>query len=152
MNIQAKLAGVFGLNAAIWLPLLLGLAGVLVCAWGGYAWLAPQWGPPLAALAIGAGLLLIAAGLGAWLRRQVAPPAPAPAAATNPPAAGDNLPVSSADEALEWARAHPRAVLVAGGIAGLLVASSPTLRRVAGQALGPLAAKAGSKAVSQLLD
>lgn len=151
MNIKAKLAGVFGLNAAVWLPLLLGLAGLLACAWGCYAWLAPQWGQPLAALTTGIGLLLIAAGLSAWLHRQVTPPAP-PTAEEAPSTAGDSLPAYRTDEVLEWARAHPRAVLVAGGIAGLLVASSPALRRAAGQALGPAATKAGSKVVSQLLD
>lgn len=152
MNIKAKLTGVFGLHAAVWLPLLLGLAGVLACAWGGYAWLAPRWGEPLAALTIGTGLLVIATGLGIWLRRQVATPAPQTTTDNTPPASGDTLPIYSADEALEWAKAHPRAVLIASGIAGLLVASSPALRRAAAQALGPAAAKAGSKAVSQLLD
>lgn len=156
MNIQAPLARLFTLNSLVWLPVLVGIAGLLFCAWAAYGALAPLWGQPLASLITGAGLLLFAAGLGWWLVRRLG--APTPVASEGRQEVAEQAPAEQAlrpvvgDATTEWVRDNTGLAAVAALAAGAILATSPGTRRLVTRALLPLAVRGISKAVDPQSD
>lgn len=151
MNVKARLAELFTLNGLIWLPLLIGIAGVLGCAAAGYLALAPIWGPAWAALCAGLGLLMVA-GVLTWLvSRRLAVPPPQPVEegqAGQAPTAWQPW----ADEAASWVRTHQSEALLGAAAAGALLAASPTARRALSRTVAPLVMRGATQLISTLSD
>ncbi|GGJ81731.1 hypothetical protein GCM10007426_08440 [Alloalcanivorax dieselolei] len=143
VKLRGMLAGLFSLNAMIWLIMLISLAALLSLTAAAWIALTPPLGAALAALISGAGLLVVAAALGYGLvranrpdpaRDEAPPPAPSPTESV----LESGLRPLVGDQTLEWARRNSGLLMIGAFTAGVAIAASPTLRRALTQVAGPV--------------
>lgn len=158
MGIKAKMATAVIAHTALWLAMLVALAGILFCAWGIYQLLAATaLGGGVAALIVGVlliGLVVLVA------RIAVARQNPSRQAAVEtdkPREPADNMleqqlrPVLG-NRATDWTRQNT-GVAVAGAVTiGLVLAASPRLRSFLVGAVGPLATRKAMQAAQRFMD
>ncbi len=143
VKLRGMLAGLFSLNAMIWLIMLISLSALLSLTAAAWIALTPPLGAALAALISGAGLLVVAAALGYGLVRanrtgpaqdDTPPPAPSPTESV----LESGLRPLVGDQTLAWARRNSGLLMIGAFAAGVAIAASPTLRRALTQVAGPV--------------
>ncbi|MGB7755680.1 MAG: hypothetical protein WBL23_06420 [Salinisphaera sp.] len=144
MSVKSKVAAAVSLHMMAWLAMLIALAGIVFLALGVFWLIAPPLGPGIAALIVGGGLLglilvmtlfgLLIAKTRGKAKRVVAHRSP------------DNrieeqLRPVIGDRATEWAKANTGITVVGALSAGVLLAASPSMRRLIYDAARPLIAR-----------
>lgn len=140
------------LNMALWLIMLLLLAGLLCCAGAIYLALAAVWPQALAALVAGVVLLGVCTtlALAAWLAVRRRPePQPAAQESDNSQPVEGSVRAVVGDQAINWARDNTGLAIAGAVAAGAVLGASPGLRRSIMRISRPVAQRAFEQAVKQ---
>lgn len=143
------------LHMIAWLFMLIALAGIVFLALGVFWLIAPSLGPGLAALIVGGGLLgvivllvlfgvIIASARGKAKKKM--------AQRTPDNRIEEQLRPMIGDRATEWAKANTGLTVVGALSAGVLIAASPSMRRLIYDAARPLIARKALQAMQGLSD
>lgn len=141
MSPKIAIAKLFAANGLVWLVVLTAFLAVIYCSAAVYFALAPVLGSALAALLTGTGLwLLLSTPLVLYLLAQRRrPPARTPRAEPAQTQLVDrSVRPMAGDAVTDWARANTGQAMVIAAAAGIVLAASPTTRRLLARAFAPM--------------
>ncbi|WP_353224888.1 hypothetical protein [Salinisphaera hydrothermalis] len=152
---KSKIATAVSLHMMAWLAMLIALAGIVFLALGVFWLIAPPLGAGVAALIVGGGLLglilvctLVAVIVG---RLRARSKRLAPHRSTDNRIEEQLRPVIG-DRATEWAKANSGIAVVGALSAGVIIAASPSMRRLVYDAARPIIARKALQAMQGFVD
>ncbi|MES1936540.1 hypothetical protein [Salinisphaera hydrothermalis] len=152
---KSKIAAAVSLHMMAWLAMLIALAGIVFLALGVFWLIAPPLGAGVAALIVGGGLLglilvctLVAVIVG---RLRARSKRLAPHRSTDNRIEEQLRPVIG-DRATEWAKANSGIAVVGALSAGVIIAASPSMRRLVYDAARPIIARKALQAMQGLTE
>ncbi|WP_037337453.1 hypothetical protein [Salinisphaera hydrothermalis] len=155
MSVKSKIAAAVSLHMMAWLAMLIALAGIVFLALGVFWLIAPPLGAGVAALIVGGGLLglilvctLVAVIVG---RLRARSKRLAPHRSTDNRIEEQLRPVIG-DRATEWAKANSGIAVVGALSAGVIIAASPSMRRLVYDAARPIIARKALQAMQGLTE
>ncbi|MES1955322.1 hypothetical protein SAHY_12114 [Salinisphaera hydrothermalis EPR70] len=155
MSVKSKIATAVSLHMMAWLAMLIALAGIVFLALGVFWLIAPPLGAGVAALIVGGGLLglilvctLVAVIVG---RLRARSKRLAPHRSTDNRIEEQLRPVIG-DRATEWAKANSGIAVVGALSAGVIIAASPSMRRLVYDAARPIIARKALQAMQGFVD
>lgn len=146
MSVKSKIAAAMSLHMIAWLAMLIALAGIVFLALGVFWLIAPPLGAGVAALVVGGGLLglilvlTLCAVIISRLRARSRSKQVAGHRGTDNRIEEQLRPVIG-DRATEWAKANSGIAVVGALSAGVIIAASPSMRRLVYDAARPLIAR-----------
>lgn len=158
MDVKSKIAAAVSLHMIAWLAMLIALAGIVFLALGVFWFIAPPLGAGAAALIVGGGLLglvLICAVIGLIVAKARGRARKARKAASHHGTdhrIEEQLRPVVGDRATEWAKANSGIAVVGALSAGVLLAASPSMRRLIYDAARPLIARKALQAMQGISD
>lgn len=155
MSLKSKIAAAVSLHMIAWLAMLIALAGIVFLALGVFWLIAPPLGPGVAALIVGGGLLgliLVCTLVGVIIGRlRARSKRLAPHRSTDNRIEEQLRPVIG-DRATEWAKANSGIAVVGALSAGVIIAASPSMRRLVYDAARPIIARKALQAMQGFVD